>query len=463
MMQLSQVSQAVDGQLLGADVGLMGVTTDTRGQCNDELFIALKGERFDAHDFVVQAENSGARALMVEHEVDSALPKVVVADCHQALKDLAAWWRAQFVIPVIGVTGSVGKTTVKEMLACIFAEVGQGVVTHGNLNNEIGMPLTLMRLTNDDRYAILEMGMNHAGEIERLSQIAKPTIAMINNAAAAHLEGLGSVDAVAKAKGEIFSGLTEDGVAVINADDDYADLWRELIGSKRSITFGFSKSADIQADYHASSKGLSVAVKHSGENFEINLCSQGKHNVSNALAAIAVASAANIPVTMIKSGLEKYSPITGRLKTKFINSVALIDDTYNANPASMQAAIEVLADYQQRILIVGDMAELGDAAKTAHREIGIQAEKNKIDTLFACGEFAHLVISEFGSSAYAFDSQTELIEALTQTTLQQLKSPNSAVLVKGSRSAKMENVVKHIQGLLENSTSDGTEVGQSPC
>jgi len=463
MMQLSQVTKAVDGKMVGADVALMGVTTDSRGQCDDELFIALRGERFDAHDFVTQAENSGARALMVEREVESVLPKVVVADCHQALKDLAAWWRAQFVIPVIGVTGSVGKTTVKEMLACIFAEVGQGVVTHGNLNNEIGMPLTLMRLTKNDRYAILEMGMNHAGEIKRLTHVAKPTIALINNAAAAHLEGLGSIEAVAHAKGEIFSGLTEDGVAVINEDDDYADLWRKLIGSKNCISFGFSERADIQADYNATTTGLKVSVRKKGNNFKFNLCSQGKHSVSNALAAIAVAGAANIPAKLIKSGLQKYSPIAGRLKTKIINSVSLFDDTYNANPASMHAAIEVLADHDKTILIVGDMAELGDATEQAHIEVGAVAAKSGIDILYACGKFANLVVREFGDSAFAFDSQTELIEALTVNSLKAIEGNGSAILVKGSRSAKMENVVAHLQSLLGKLNSDEVTGGQALC
>ena len=311
MMQLSQVSQAVDGQMIGKDVALLGLTTDTRFQCNDQLFVALKGENFDAHDFVAQAEHAGASALLVEHEVDSELPKVIVVDCHQALKDIASWWRAQFVIPVIGVTGSVGKTRVKEMLGCIFSEIGQGVVTQGNLNNEIGMPLTLMKLDKDDRYAIVEMGMNHAGEIDRLTRIAKPTIAVINNAAAAHLEGLGTVEAVAKAKGEIFAGLSDDGVAVINADDTYANLWRELIGERHSWSFGFSESADVRAEYETKQYGLKIKVKAPEQEFKVKLATFGKHNVSNALAAIAVALCANIPAKLIAAGLEKYRPING--------------------------------------------------------------------------------------------------------------------------------------------------------
>ncbi len=462
MMQLSQVSQAVDGQMIGKDVALLGLTTDTRFQCNDQLFVALKGENFDAHDFVAQAEHAGASALLVEHEVDSELPKVIVVDCHQALKDIASWWRAQFVIPVIGVTGSVGKTSVKEMLGCIFSEIGQGVVTQGNLNNEIGMPLTLMKLDKDDRYAIVEMGMNHAGEIDRLTRIAKPTIAVINNAAAAHLEGLGTVEAVAKAKGEIFAGLSDDGVAVINADDTYANLWRELIGERHSWSFGFSESADVRAEYETKQYGLKIKVKAPEQEFKVKLATFGKHNVSNALAAIAVALCANIPAKLIAAGLEKYRPINGRLTITKIDGITIIDDTYNANPASMQAAIEVLSDYQNSVLIVGDMAELGEGVDAAHRDIGRQAAKYKIDSLYACGEFSQSVVSEFNGSSEAFETQEDLINALDDR-LSKLNSVRPTILVKGSRGAKMENVVAHLQDLIGAAEQNKVIGGSQAC
>ncbi len=449
MMHLAQISQAVNGQLIGSDIVLSGVTTDTRGDCQGELFIALKGDRFDAHDFVSDAQQAGAAAVLIDHEVESSLPKVLVTDTHQALKEFAAWWRAQFVIPVIGVTGSVGKTTVKEMLGCIFAEIGKGVVTKGNLNNEIGLPLTVLRLRQDDQYAILEMGMNHAGEISRLTNIAKPTIAMVNNAAAAHLENLETVEGVAKAKGEIFEGLSDDGVAVINADDQYADLWRELIGQRQMMSFGLSKEADISAEYQLTQSGLRLQVKTSAKSFKVELATLGKHNVSNVLAAIAVAISANIPVDIIRGGLSKYRPLGGRLNADSVAGVALIDDTYNANPASMQAAIEVLAQYNNSILIVGDMGELGDSVETAHRQVGEYASANNIDYLYACGDFSRLVVNGFSGRGQSFKTQDELLVRLSENIHSKISKSNTAILVKGSRFARMENVVKHLNQLLK--------------
>lgn len=449
MMHLAQISQALNGQLMGSDVALSGVTTDTRGSCHGELFVALKGDRFDAHDFVADAQQAGAAAVLIDHDVDSSLPKVLVTDTHQALKEFAAWWRAQFVIPVIGVTGSVGKTTVKEMLGCIFAEMGKGVVTKGNLNNEIGLPLTVLRLQQDDQYAILEMGMNHAGEISRLTSIAKPTIAMVNNAAAAHLEGLGTVEGVAKAKGEIFEGLSDDGVAVINADDQYVELWRELIGERQTVSFGLSKEADVTAEYQLTQNGLRLNVKAANESFKVTLATLGKHNVSNALAAIAVATSANIPIDLIQAGLSKYRPLGGRLNADSVGGVTLIDDTYNANPASMQAAIEVLAQYDNSILIVGDMGELGDSVEAAHRQVGVVAADNHIDHLYACGNFAELVASSFSGDGQSFNTQDALLTCLSDTLLGKTAKTNTAILVKGSRFARMENVVKHINEILK--------------
>ncbi|MBX2848853.1 MAG: UDP-N-acetylmuramoyl-tripeptide--D-alanyl-D-alanine ligase [Acidiferrobacterales bacterium] len=458
-MHLAQVSQALNGQVIGNDVALSGVTTDTRGNCTGELFIALKGERFDAHDFVADAFHAGASAALLEHDVDVELPKILVADTHQALKDLAAWWRSQFVIPVIGITGSVGKTTVKEMLGSIFAEVGEGVVTKGNLNNEIGVPLTLLRLATNDRYAIVEMGMNHAGEISRLTKITKPTIALINNAAAAHLEGLGTIEAVAKAKGEIFEGLTGDGIAIINADDKYSDMWRELAYKQQIVSFGLQKSADISADFQLHVNGISMQVKTPEENFEVQLSSLGKHSVANALAATAVAYAANIPSKFIQTGLTNYRPIGGRLDVSKIGALTIIDDTYNANPASMQSAIEVLAQYDNSILIVGDMAELGDASDVEHIELGKFALKNNINHIYVCGKYADLVSQGSQGLAQSFVTQGELLEVLSLEVGDKAGEPNSAILVKGSRSARMEKVIDHLQQTLSQQKQIGKTGG----
>jgi len=435
MMQLSQIAHAVNGQQSGTDALLHNVSINTRDECQDRLFVALKGENFDAHQFISQAEHAGAAALMVEQEINTSLPYITVESTHQALQDLAAWWRSQFALPVVGVTGSVGKTTVKEMLACIFAEFGKGVVTKGNLNNEIGVPLTLMRLVAEDRYAIIEMGMNHAGEIGRLSNIAKPTIALVNNAGAAHLEGLGSIEAVAKAKGEIYQGLSVDGVAIINNDDDFAELWLELAKDHSIITFGLSNDADVTGSYQEKKHGLVIKVKAKNQKLKIKLNTVGEHSVRNALAAVAVAVAAKIPVKNIEAGLAKFKPVGGRLNIETVAGVEVIDDTYNANPASMRAAINVLVEHDDNLLIVGDMAELGAATDAEHKVLGEQAAKRGVKALYACGEHANLVASAFGEGAIAFETQEALLEQLDKDDL------SGTILVKGSRSARMERVV----------------------
>jgi len=442
MMQLSQVSNAVGGQIHGADLMLEGISINTRADCQNRLFIALKGDNFDAHDFVDQAAEAGASAVMLERDVATDLPSVKVASTHKALTSLAAWWRSQFVIPVIGVTGSVGKTSVKEMLGAVFSQLGVGVVTQGNLNNEIGVPLTLMRLNRDDRYAIVEMGMNHAGEISRITAAVRPTIALINNAAAAHLEGLGSVDAVAQAKGEIYEGLSADGVAVINHDDAFADQWRSMVGARRIISFGLDAKADISATYQTNEDKLCIFVSALGEQFEVELSTIGEHNVRNALAAIAVSTAANIPCDKIKAGLQNYRPIFGRLNLSRFGELTLIDDSYNANPASMRAAIEVLTGYPDSCLIVGDMAELGAAAGQEHRQLGQVAARLGVQRLLAYGNYAKTVVEGFvaeakgaDARALAFTTQEDLIAHAKQTL------ECGTILIKGSRSAKMERVV----------------------
>jgi len=421
MMSLNNVCDAVNGRLLGSDVVLKNISINTREDCDGRLFVALKGDNFDAHDYLNQAAAAGAKAVMVERQADIELPQIVVDDSHQALKDLAAWWRSKFSIPVMAVTGSVGKTTVKEMLRSIFAELGKGVVTHGNLNNEIGVPLTLMRLTSDDQYAVIEMGMNQAGEIGRLSAIGKPDVALVNNAGAAHLEGLGTVEAVAKAKGEIFSGLSENGIAVINADDQYAGIWIDLAEGKRVLSFSLNQTADVTGSYTASANGLQIQAKVEGKPLSISLNSLGEHSVRNALAAIAVAHAANVPFTSIKAGLEAYQPVSGRLNLIELPSATLFDDTYNAK----------------------DMAELGDSAEAEHLNLGALASKFDVDGLLACGKYSEQVISEFSGFKMAFDKQEDLIAHLSNSDL-----AVDAILVKGSRSAKMENVVEAIQKML---------------
>lgn len=459
-MQLSQVCNAVNGRLLGADCFVEGVVIDSRVDCSNRLFVALVGDRFDGHDFVAQAQHHGAAAAIVEKPVSVDLPCICVNNSHQALTQLATWWRAQFVIPVVGVTGSVGKTSVKQMLACIFAELGKGLVTHGNLNNEIGVPLTLSRLAADDIFAIIEMGMNHAGELSRLTQMVKPTVALINNAAAAHLQGLGSVQAVARAKGEIFAGLSADGVAVINLDDCYAPLWRQLAEPRKVVTFGIesdansdTESADVTARYQLQASSIVLRVKFHNQSaatrgFEVELSLIGKHNVMNALAAIAAAHAANVSTASIASGLVNFRPVHGRLQVLQLGELTLIDDSYNANPASMRAAIDVLAQFSNTTLILGDMSELGEASQQEHLRLGTLAQAKQLDRLLACGEFAKETIENFGGTAKKFSDQQQLLSFLSENPIS-----TGAVLVKGSRAAKMEKVVEFIKQTQDDVTA----------
>jgi len=454
-MHLSQVAEALNAKVSYNDslnlnaMALDGVAINTREDCEGKLFVALKGENFDAHDYLEQAEKSGATAVLLEREAKSNLPSIVVDDTHIALKELAAWWRRQFAIPVIGITGSVGKTTVKEMVGAIFAELGQGVVTKGNLNNEIGLPLTVLRLSPIDRYAVIEMGMSNAGEIFRLSNIARPTIALVNNAAPAHLEDLGSVAAVAEAKGEIFSGLAEDGVAIINLDDEYSQRWIELAGKRRCLTFALDQKADVTAKIKTIEPQLQLKINALGKKFNVSLNAVGEHNARNALAAIAISIANGISVDKIVSGLSKFVPIKGRLNIQEVASRRLIDDTYNANPASMRAAINVLSEFEQNTLILGDMGELGATVREAHFELGEYAANHGVDQLIACGEYAQDVARGFAKKAQIFSKQADLIESLTKDGL------GSTILVKGSRTARMELVVDAIKTLLDQKPSLG--------
>ena len=440
MMFLTQVAKATGGSLVGLDAKIREVVTDTRSDCSGGLFIALKGENFDAHEFIKQAEAAGAVALMVEKPVDTSLPSVQVKNTQDALGRLAKWWREQFDIPLMAITGSAGKTTVKEMLACIFARLGEGVVTKGNLNNEIGVPITLLRLRDHHKYAVIEMGMNHAGEIHRLSKMARPTVAMINNAAAAHLEGLGSVSAVAQAKGEIFHGLQDEGVAVINLDDDYSDLWEQDTASYKQVTFGLSNDADISAKYEAVNGIQKVEVNGLGEPCRFDLHAMGEHSVCNALAAATVAKVISVSADDVARGLATFRPVQGRLEIEEIGESILIDDTYNANPASMKAAIDVLATYLNSILIVGDMAELGKSAEQEHRSLGAYAQFKGIKQVYACGVYAKRVVDAFAGQGTAYSDQKTLLSELP--SLLERQTLPIAVLVKGSRSARMERVIK---------------------
>ena len=436
MMRLSEAALATHGQLIGADVVFDAVSTDSRDIHTGDLFVALRGERFDGHAYVADCASRGAVAALVSTEVEGGTPKVQVADTRLALGELAAHWRSKFDIPLAAVTGSNGKTTVKEMLASILrAAAGSDtavLATQGNLNNDIGLPLTLLKLRAGHQYAVAEMGMNHAGEIAYLTRLGKPTVAVINNALPAHLEGLGSVEGVARAKGEIFEGLADDGIAIINADDEFAPLWKQLAAPHRVVTFGLQHAADVSADYHLKADGSELKLTTPKGAIALNLPAPGLHNVRNALAAVATALAIGVSLEAVANGLQQFTGAKGRLQSKAgLQGCTVIDDTYNANPASMQAAIDVLAACPgKRILVLGDMGELGADAEKMHLEIGQYAQAAKLDGLLTLGDHAHA----YGGQH--FETPEELAAAL-QPQLTAL----TTVLVKGSRFMRMERVV----------------------
>ena len=441
-MTLAAAAQVLNGSLRGADARFTGVSTDTRTLARGDLFVALVGPRFDGHVFIAEAASKGAVGALVSRDPGEAVvPLVQVEDTRLALGRLAADWRRQFRMPLVAVTGSNGKTTVKNMIAAILSERGPTLATQGNLNNDIGVPLTLLRLRAGDRYAVIEMGMNHPGEIDYLTGLARPTVALVNNAAAAHLAGLGSVEAVARAKGEIFAGLAEDGVAVVNADDAYADLWRGLAAPRPILTFGLDRHADVTARYTLDADGSTIELRTPRGEITMRLPLLGRHNVMNALAASGAALSAGASLADIQAGLEKLKAVSGRLEVKRgVNGARVLDDTYNANPGSLAAGVEVLKSAGgERVLVLGDMGELGEAARDIHRRVGELARQLGIQRLFAVGELTREAVAAFGPGAEHFVSHEALIDRLNQVL-----RGDMTVLVKGSRLMKMEQVVAGI-------------------
>lgn len=439
-MPLSKAAQALQAEHRGADVEFVGVSTDTRSLQQDNLFVALHGRHFDAHEFVEQACTKGASAAMISQLMETSLPTLRVANARLGLGELAKAWRKRFNLPLVAVTGSNGKTTVKEMLASIFNQIGPVLVTQGNLNNDIGLPLTLLRLGDTQHFAVIELGANHPGEIAYLTNITRPTVALITNAGAAHLEGFGNVEGVARAKGEIFAGLKKAGTAIINADDPHAGLWRSLAGGRRCISFGLNAIADISAAFDG---GEELLLQTPLGTLQVRLQLLGRHNALNALAAAAAAIAAGADLKHIKNGLEAMRPVIGRLATKTgSHGARVIDDTYNANPASLKAAIDVLATYPtEKWLVLGDMGELGAAACSMHEQAGREAREAGIDKLFTTGKLSRHAAQAFGPNAQHFDEQDELTRVLSfELADAQRQARQIVLLVKGSRAARMERV-----------------------
>jgi UDP-N-acetylmuramoyl-tripeptide--D-alanyl-D-alanine ligase len=439
---LSAFASACNGRLVGADRDFAEVSIDTRKLSRGDLFVALRGEHVDGHAFAAAAAAAGAAAAVVTHAVDAPLPQIVVADTQAALSAAAMQWRRGFTGPLIGVAGSNGKTTVKEMLAAILSQAGACLATRGNLNNHLGVPLTLLRLDAKHRSAVIEMGANRAGDVAALLRIAHPAVGLITNAGAEHLEGFGSLEGVARAEGEMVAGLEASGTAVINADDTYAPLWRSMT-SARILSFGMSREADFRAEdirAEVNTRGFSTRFELIAPQGRIGveLALAGQHNIQNALAAAAGAVAAGATLDAVASGLATMRAVAGRLQLRLTPQGAwLIDDSYNANPSSVRAGLDVLAALPGRKwLVLGDMAELGDFAAASHREAGRLARERGVERLYAFGRLAALAAEEFGSGAQCYGDVETLSRALLETL-----GADVRVLVKGSRFNRLERVV----------------------
>ncbi|MBT7446097.1 MAG: UDP-N-acetylmuramoyl-tripeptide--D-alanyl-D-alanine ligase [Methylococcales bacterium] len=452
-LTLQQVAEATQG-LASAEGVISGISTDSRHIQPGDLFIALVGPNFDGHDYIADVMEKGAAAVLVSAAVAESIPSVLVSDTRLGLGLLSAFYRQQFSLKVAAVTGSNGKTTVKEMLACILGECGLVLKTQGNFNNDIGLPLTLCNIEEKHDYAVIEMGANHQQEIAYLSGLTQPHVAVITNAGDAHIEGFGGRDGVAKGKGEIFSSLLVSGTAVINADDAYASFWQDLAKAYKICTFGMKASADVSTERSSiqvafTEKGFSTQfdLHFQSKTYVVNLKVAGQHNVMNALAAAAVAISMKADITDVVSGLNKMMPVDGRLQPYIgREGVRVLNDTYNANPSSLAVGLDVLMACEgPHWLVLGDMGELGEDTKAIHESMGALAKERGIDRLFAVGELSLGAVNAFGEGGRHFDDKGALVRAINQ-----LEIEGVVILVKGSRLMKMETVVQGLCGYEES-------------
>ena len=467
---LQKISARLAGQLHGNDAKFIGVSIDSRTLSAGELFVAIQGECFDGHDFVPAVADTGAAGALVHQLQELALPQVCVGDTRLALGQMATAWRQEFDIPVIGVTGSNGKTTVKEMLASIMARRGPVLSTRGNLNNAIGVPLTLLELAKEHRSAVIEMGANHAGEIAGLTALTRPTVGLVTNAGSAHLEGFGSPEGIARAKGELFDGLPADGTAIINTDQEYAGLWKQLAGNREIIGFGLGRDArftagDVSQGVRDGQPWLSFSMTTPLGSIPLELNFAGTHNVMNALAAAAAAAAAGAGIDDIREGLQVARQLAGRLQLLSRKGGGwLIDDSYNANPVSARAAMEFAASLGgQHWLVLGDMGELGPDAETMHHELGLVAGELGFDRVYSCGDLAARAAAAFPGESRCFDGLDALIDALSKDLpaahANGSGDSNEQVipLLKASRSMRFDKVV---DALCRNATEIGESQGE---
>jgi len=461
LMSVGELARAVGAQQAIGDAraGFSSVSTDTRTLAPGALFVALRGERFDGHDYIQTAVERGAAALLVERELPVQVPQIIVADARRALGEGAAQWRARFSLPVIAVTGSNGKTTVTQMIAAILAQAfGEKarLATRGNLNNDIGVPLMLWQLTRQHKAAVFELGMNHPGEIALLADWVRPTVALVNNAQREHQEFMQSVEATAQENGEVIAALplSDDGVAVFPADDACVAIWRKLAGTRRVVDFALEAYAVVTATWTPAPGGAQVSMATPDGVVEVALAVSGEHNVRNALAAAACAFAIGIEPRAIAAGLAAFRPVAGRgVRQRTAAGAVLVDDTYNANPDSVRAAITVLAgEPAPRLLVLGDMGEVGERGPEFHREIGAYARERGIDALYALGALGKHAVEAFGPGAMHFGDVEQLLAALRASI-----GTQGTVLVKGSRFMKMERVVQALAGSAKNADPGADE------
>ncbi|MGZ8164538.1 MAG: UDP-N-acetylmuramoyl-tripeptide--D-alanyl-D-alanine ligase [Methylobacter sp.] len=448
-MKLSEIAECVQGQLVGEDDVITSVSIDTRTIKPGQLYIGIKGKNFDGNEFVREAEQAGATAAIVNKGFAAAMSYIIVDDTHLALAELAGEWRKKMPVSIVGITGSNGKTTVKEMVAAILGINDNVLFTQGNLNNDMGVPLTLLRINEQHRYAVIEMGANHPGEIQYTSTYAQADVVVITNVGPAHIEGFGSVDGVARAKGEIIQTLKEHGIAILYRDDDYFSYWKSVAGIRKIMSFGLNDGADVTArsiktEIRNNQFATTFELVTAQGSLAVKLKLAGRHNVINALTATAACLALDIELEQIKQGLESVIPVTGRLQplvSRLGNIV--IDDTYNANSASLKAGLDVLANCEgEPWLVLGAFGELGPESLKIHEEIGELIKSRGIVRLLAIGSDARNTVKSFGQGATFFETQQNLIEVLKQ----ELKG-DETILIKGSRAQRMENVAA---ALVEN-------------
>lgn len=443
-LKMSYLASVTGGELRGADAVFRSVSTDTRTLSGGQLFVALRGPNFDGNLFVSTAAQKGASGALVQQLAgDAGLPQVLVPDTRMGLGQLARAWRQSLDLPLIAVTGSNGKTTIKEMIASIMGQRGPVLATRGNLNNEIGVPLTLLEIDPVSLSAVIEMGANHPGEIDYLARLAMPTVGVVSNAGPAHLEGFGSLEGVARAKGELFQALGPAAVAVMNADDAFAPLWRDLIGRRQMLSFGINEPADFSAsdiEQQAAESGLETRflMRSPKSEFEVALPFAGTHNVRNALAAAAASWAAGADQDDIVAGLAAARAASGRLQLRrTVAGVVVLDDTYNANPGSLAAALEVQSQLPgEAWLVLGDMGELGSSSTRRHAEAGTMAREHGVTRLLAAGKQARAAVQAFGSGGEWFEDADSLIGSLQEGV-----PAGAVILVKASRSMRFERVV----------------------